>query len=110
LGNKLNKLQEQLAKINSEIEAEKRRLKEADARELKQKIRIIGRFVFDRAVKDGTLDDLVREMDQADHLKKAVDRKLFGLSENGHGHSQAEPTKINENNQENQSTETAAIA
>ena len=79
MNDRLDKLKKQMAKLQGLISAEEKRLKEIEAKELRQKVELIGQFVYDRAVKDGSLDRLVSEMDAAGCLTKASDRKLFGI-------------------------------
>ena len=54
-----------------------RRLKKSSIR---AKVRLIGAYVLNRSLQQGTLDKLVAEMDQAGVLTKPADRKLFGLN------------------------------
>jgi hypothetical protein len=75
---KLQKLKESMAKIQAEIAEEQKRINEKAAKELQQRIKVVGRYVLDTK-KGPELETLVAEMEAAGYLKKNSDRKAFGL-------------------------------
>ncbi|MDA8137940.1 MAG: hypothetical protein M0036_04730 [Desulfobacteraceae bacterium] len=78
MSDKLQKLKESMAKIQAEIEEEQKRLKEKAAKELQQRIKVVGKYFLD-TTKEPDFKKLVVTMEAAGYLKKNSDRKAFGL-------------------------------
>lgn len=68
-----------MERLQVDIAAEQKRIKDLEAKEHKRKIEIIGEYVYKTYSENGGLQNLIAKMDFAGHLKKPADRKLFGL-------------------------------
>ena len=81
MSKKLSKLQEQLANVQAEIAAEKKRLKEEERNKRLRRIEIIGGYYLAQAEKNGGLSQLAAALNKEGYLKNPSDRNLFGLKE-----------------------------
>ncbi|MBT8339502.1 MAG: hypothetical protein HKP58_08805 [Desulfatitalea sp.] len=80
MSKKLDKLKDQITKIQEQIAIEERRVKDEAKKQRNAMIKIIGKYYLERAESDNNLKSVADTMNKAGYLKKPADRALFGLS------------------------------